>query len=215
MLQPEDIKRKNMLFEVIPADQIYTTCLVRRRKTKSGKHRYYIYDSNDQLLISAECDIYNDCFFTISLDSSDFNKGSPYIIAKLTHRRFDTYYFSEIVKDNAFIKNMTIKYLTYNQKKDHKKRHLQIEFEPDLGPQNKFIQADDFDATFRACFPEMYEKIEKSSKNFVIQTENGKLCFSFAKIFKDEFHLAISNPLSIFDGFLVALSTFHILKNER
>lgn len=213
-LQPEDIKRKNILFETIPNGQIYTTCLVRRRKSKSGKDRYYIYDSNDLLLVAAECDNYNDCFFTISLDAIDFSKSSPYIIAKLTHRRFDTYYFSEIVQNGMLQRNMTIKYLSYNQKKN-KTRKFNIDFEPDFGTQEPIIQADDFDSTFKAFFPDMYGKIDKSSKNFIVQTGEGNLCFSFAKMFKDEFHLAISNPLSILDGFIIALSTFHILKNER
>lgn len=212
-IQPEDLKRKEMLFKPIPEGQTYTTCLVRRRKSKSGKHRFYIYDSQDQLQIAAECDIYNDCYFTISLDAIEFNDSSPFTIGKLTHRRYDTYYYGEILQNNAFHKNMTIKYLSSNAKKG-RGRKMEISFEPGFGPEERLVQSDTFNETFKTLFPDLSEKMQKSSKNFFIFSEKGRHCFSLAKIYKDEFHLAISNPLSIFDGFLIALSTFHILKNE-
>lgn len=212
-LRPEDIKRRDEVCKKIPEGEMYTTCLIRRRKTKSGKDRFYIYNSNDQLEIAAECDIYKDCNFTVSLESIEFSKESPYKIAELIHRRYDTFYFAQVFQGGTFQKYMVIKFLSHYQKKS-RKRKIQIEFEPISGINEILIQADDFNESYRSYFPDLCDKIESSSKNFLITSEKGNLCFSLAKMYKDEFHLAISSPLSILDGFLIALSTFHILKNE-
>ena len=39
-------------------------------------------------------------------------------------------------------------------------------------------------------------------------------CFSLAKQYEDEFHFTVSYPLSIFQGFCIAISLFQKVKHE-
>jgi hypothetical protein len=62
-------------------------------------------------------------------------------------------------------------------------------------------------------FPELAQATIKSMKNFCLGW-NGEHRISFSKIADDEFHLAVTGPMSVFDGFCFGLSTFFICPNE-
>jgi hypothetical protein len=66
-----------------------------------------------------------------------------------------------------------------------------------------------FQKNYAKFFP---QRQVMDSKRNVLFCLNRKHCFSMAKREGDVFYFAVSHPLSIFQGFCIALSEFHEIK---
>ena len=66
-------------------------------------------------------------------------------------------------------------------------------------------------ANFVKLFPGV--RMVESKKNILLCVKRSH-CFSMAKVDEDEWHVAISFPLSIFQGFAIALSLFGKTQQE-
>ena len=212
-LSPDEKAQKAKLTEPIAEGETYTNIVVKRDKTKSGYTRYYMYENNN-LLIAAECHIHNNNYkYYISLESKAFAKNSPQIIGICSIQHFDRDYQCFKVENGNETLCMKIKYVPRYQRKGPN-RIMELIFPKEMQNTPEVGQSSDFMTDYKAKFPENAEKVQKkSSKNFFLKI-GDRHCFSFAKLFDDEYHFAISNPFSILDGFLIALSTFHMTNEE-
>ncbi|OHT01017.1 hypothetical protein TRFO_07685 [Tritrichomonas foetus] len=214
VLSQEEKEQKQFLTEPLRENHTYTSFLVRREKTKSGLPRYYIYNEDNKLLVAAECKVHNDTYYHISLESKEFDKTSPQIIGKILNRRYDSHYIGYRIEEGNNIPYLDIKYLRHYEKKTNE-RIMELKFPPGNDQLSNLIivQSSDFMAEFKNKFPDYADKVSDSEKNFYLKAGDNHV-FSFGKIYEDEYHFAVSHPLTILHGFYIALSTFIKLKDE-
>lgn len=203
---PEDQTRKEKLLAQIKKDERFDATIIRRKKSKSGNPRYYIYNDEEQLQIASEMfSTFQHFDYNISLESNNFDESNPLTFAKLSLPRYDRIYSAYLFGKEQPVSLFTIKYLLYYEKKSSD-RQLLFSFDENY-KHGEIFQSPCFLESYRDFFPDIAPQVHKSQKNLLL-TMNGKHAFSVAKIYNNEYRMSVSYPLSILDGFLIALSTF-------
>lgn len=178
----------------------------KRSKTKSGYPRFYLYSENkNKLILSAESHVFKNARYEISNNSNDFTENSNYYLGRLINHLDQDLCFAKSkisINSNEIKKNLIIKF----SKNDQKINFLPNDFPNFLLDQIKFS---DFNLFFQ-LFPN-FLNIENSNRNILL-TFNNICCFTFAQINKDEYFFYVSKPLSLFQGFCIAISIIRKIK---
>jgi hypothetical protein len=213
-----DAKRQKLL-QPLQFGTTYVGTVARKVKTKSGSRRYYVYDENENLEMAAECHRLGELKFYIALGSTDFSlTDNDRLVAVMSRHKEGGVYtvrlrgaFFENKEDCGGVegKYLTIEYLSKGQKKGRCSRSLRFSRANGIS-----LEQYDFREKIVEKFPDVALKAIKSTKNFILGW-NQEHRISFAKMAKDEFHLAVTGPMCVFDGFCLALSTFFICAYER
>ncbi|OHT11959.1 hypothetical protein TRFO_18330 [Tritrichomonas foetus] len=117
-----------------------------------------------------------------------------------------------IKKDNRDINNKK-----QNDDVDDNTTKASRDIEVTILPHVETNEEDDFSIRkrpfkfFHRLFPSV--SYVESKKNVLFMVKKNH-CFSLVKQFEDEYYFTVSYPLSIFQGFCIAASLFHKVKNE-
>lgn len=216
-----EVTRKQRIMGPILDRSSFSGVFVRKRETKSGLPRFYLYNQDlESLVLAAEAHHHGDTVFRISLSSTAFVPKDPHSLGSLYNKEYSPWY---IGKQLSFIntgreqETIGIKYLRKYERKDQIKK-MSIIFLPE--DEYYYSDSEEEDQTeikqvdFK-LFPKYISSIKaKSSSKNVLFLQNQRHVFSFGKIDDDEYYLTVSNPLSIFQGFCIALSLFKKIQNE-
>ncbi|EAX89522.1 hypothetical protein TVAG_372340 [Trichomonas vaginalis G3] len=200
---------KEDLFQ--PRKERFTAIMTRRKKSKSGKPRYYLYTMDNQnLIICSEYHVNTTIPFRISQNISDFNPESESYLGKIEHSELSNKYtiFKKDGSENK-IKIATTRF----ELKFHKTTNHDREMDITLYSDNEEpipVNREEFNK-----IKELYPDLEfiQSMQNIYFKYE-GKHCLSLVQIHPDEFLLDIDAPFSIFSGFASSLTTMVKIKGE-
>lgn len=168
----------------------------RRTRTMGGSPRMYLYDENcEKLLIAAQRNKVGPCHYMISKVSTSFESDDPNYLG-ICNYSTSSHTFTEVGPDGKTI-IFKLSFSGHDRKqKFNRALHLEIPYLEGEIVQEELSKADEM-------FPD-FEFVE-SEKNFIF-TLNGNHLFSFLKVNKDEARFSISSPLSIYDGFKIAIA---------
>jgi len=207
-----DIVEKQKKYNIIPQNTTISGILSRRKNTKGGIPRFYVFSDQDKLLISCEAHIDHTILFRISGSSLVYEKAHPHYLGKLVLQPNSNIYEGFIPNlANPQLKSsiIQIKYLRDFERNTGERQMIVVTSDAEQKQQFKLDQKEF--SSIRKIYPDI--KIEPSEKNFYLEYE-GKHCFSLSKQFDDEYHISIAHPLSLFTGFCLALSTFQKVSGE-
>jgi hypothetical protein len=201
----------------LPLGVTHTGLFVRREKSKGGYPRFYLYNDSEDLELAAECHGAGDLKFHIARGSCNFQPTDNELYLGDVDRAKDgvVYHCRLRAGLDEPVKVMDVRYLTRYQKKanDNSRYILVTQFE---GAEESAPLAQlDFAPSFRETFPVQAANYRLSIRNFFLATANGTgHQFSLGKMDEDEFHFAVSGPLSIFKGFCIALTALYNVARE-
>lgn len=221
-LIPEELARKQRILGFQLDNSSFSGIFVRRRETKSGLPRFYLYSLDlGTLILAAEAHHYGDTMFRISLSSTTFVPKDPHCLGTLINKEYSPWYIGKQVSlynTGREQETIGIKYLR-KYERTVPFRQMSIIILPDdeyyYSDSEEEDQAQIIQIDF-AMFPKYNSAIntQKSNKN-VLLTQNKRHVFSLAKTSEDEFYFTASSPLSIFQCFCIALSVFKNIQNEK
>lgn len=213
----DDLEKKKALMSALEDEVVFRGSFVRRSKTKSGHTRYYLYteDMNDLIIASQVNQRSNKVRAYISIDANEFEERecdtyigkceNPHLSPK-----FFLEYYDKLTKKYKDV--MQVRYLRYYEKeKGDDNRKVKLRVMPRDKSTPEIADQADFATLFPQKFPEI--KYTESVSNLYFE-KDGKFVFALAKLFDDEFFISISNPLSVVEGFSIAISTFYSVHNE-
>ena len=195
---------RNELISPVEIGDEFNGYFTRRKKTKKGYLQYYLYSIDSENLILSGI-LENQKSFEISLSALDFSQDSKNfvstsIIQKQScvfldkHKRPFLNIETHPVGEKAKIcKGVTVRF--YN-----KEGELINSPESDLISQREPQLEGD---VYVLRFPKF---AGISSEKNIILDYKGQYCFVFEKMEKDEFYIAVRYPLSITQGFAIALT---------
>jgi hypothetical protein len=200
----------------LPPSETYTGIFSRKKKTKSGHPRFYLFTSTDDLAIAAECHSSGDLRVSIALGSVNFSESSnPLHLGMMNRGKDSPIYFVTLCDDHGEPQTvLTVRYLCRWEKRGLDRSRVMVVTPFEDGVAKQELQQLDFRENIGKIFPKMECDAEKSIKNFFLGTADGAHQFSFAKIAEDEYQFAVSGGLSVFQGFAIAVSTFYKTRRE-
>lgn len=222
-LTEDEITKLKTLFAPLTDGQksSFQGIVTRMDPSKGGKPRIYLYtEEPHELLLASENRSYNDLDFPISLSSKSFSHKSIRYIGRLHCHKYDAIYKCEINPgfsrsiidvDPMHDQGIKIKYKRASER-TLRVRQMTVSWDPKVN--------DDEAPLLQADFQEFHEKFPNittiaSEKNFyLVNKETLQPCFALAKTDDNEFFFYVAGPLSIFEGFCIASSTFHRVRGE-
>ena len=188
-LTVKELNRKRQVMTPLNFGTTFIGIFTRRKKTKSGKKRFYLYTSDQQsLVLASEFHFYGDSFHRISISSTNFIPSDDHCVGQLILKEYSSAFLGKLnhfTDQSRQEDSIRIRYSREYEKVDETLPH---EIEVTILPHVDTDEEDDY-------------SIKQAP-------------FSLAKQYKDEFFFAVSYPLSIFQGFCIAASLFQKLKNE-
>ena len=194
----------------VPFTEEFRAVLSRRKKSKGGTPRYYLYtqDSRQDLIIAAESYPTYKILFRISASGKEFEKTSEFYLGKIEHNEnrpdYDIYFCPHNGQKQRVL---NVRYFRQYEK-DTKERKFQITLIHD--GQEETIEMEDF-STFHNDFPRI--ETRESYQNFYFKYK-GKLAFAIYQIEDDEFQIIANEPFNIFLTFAIACTTMVYVKSE-
>ena len=193
----------------VPFTEEFRAVLSRRKKSKGGTPRYYLYtqDSRQDLIIAAESYPTNKILFRISASGKEFEKDSKFYLGKIEHGEHNPEYDVYFCPQSGKKRLLNIRYFrTYER--DTKERKFQITMLND--GQEELLEMEEF-ANFHQDFPKI--ETRESYQNFYFKYK-GKLAFAIYQIEEDEFQIIADEPFNIFMAFAIACTTMVYVKSE-
>lgn len=217
-LTKKELNRKRQVMTPLNFGTTFVGIFTRRKKTKSGLKRYYLYTSDkNKLVIASEFHFFGDSYHRISLSSTNFIPSDDHCVGQLYLKEYSASFLGKINHFTDSTKQEDSIRIRYSREYEKVDDTLPREVEVTILPHADTDADDDYtikQAPF-SLFPELYPDINyKDSKKNLLLLVKKDHCFSLAKEYKDEFFFAVSYPLSIFQGFCIAASLFQKLKNE-
>jgi hypothetical protein len=209
--------RRDRLCYPLPTSQTYTGIFTRKEKSKSGHLRYYLYSESDEIELAAEFHDSGTLYFPIAMGSVNFTDlNNPLYLGEMSREKeSNTYIVNLRGNQNEQIKVLSVRYLCRWEKRPLDCSRIMVVRPFENGePKSEVVQWD-FRENIKNVFPKMECDAEKSAKNFYLGGGDGTHQFSFAKVAEDEYHFGVSGGLSIFQGFAIAVSTFHKTRHEN
>lgn len=191
------ITSKEQIFKPIPKGIPFRASFVRKAKTKNGDTKYYLYteDQQDLLLVSSKISSSTYVITQDSLDVSTTNeKFMGHIVYNSTHISF-------LCSDQQEEEQIYINYKK-GPKEWGKYREIIIKL-PNEEIQIEQRKPTKCGKTYSLMFP---VDCEMSKKNLILEYKS-EFCLVFGKMDEEEFVFIVRHPLSIFQGFCVAIST--------
>ena len=213
----KEINRKRQVMSPLNIGSSFIGIFTRRSVTKSGFPRFYVYtlDQND-LVIASELHYYRDLCHRISLSSTNFELNDRYSIGQLKRKEFSPSFIGKLNHFTDNSRNEDSIQIRVGRKFEKETDNFK-EIDITILPHSPNQIEDDFSivqrpfTSFSKLFPDV--KFIESKKNVLFMVKKSH-CFSLAKQYEDEFHFTVSYPLSIFQGFCIAISLFQKVKHE-
>lgn len=187
-------------------DEQFVGIFVRKRKTKSGKPRYYLYDKpNEDLILCADEE--TPTKYVISQSSTDISESNEFFVGNLIGNKKDCQWIGYDCTDTEVSpprEQIRITYAKASDKKQETFRQVSVVVHPEIKlPQKLPIKIGN---KYLMRSPAGIDGIP-SQKNMIIESPEGSSAIVFQKCTDQEFYLAVKKPCSIFQGFCMALST--------
>lgn len=177
----------------IEKGKVIEAIFVRRKKTKSGTMKFYLYDENDNSLFLS-----SDVNSTVSLSSNDFNRDGMFFCGTFVKDDNNSYGYSHHHNLEANIQKKSVNIEdTYFEVSTITLRDGQILHQK--VPKR-------ISGTWVLSFPRIGQE---SIKNLILLSDEENTSLVFEKIHEDEFYMSICYPLSIFQAFCIALSRMY------
>jgi len=181
----------------LPKDGVFKGYFSRKIKTKAGVLKYYLYTEDWKTLVLSAINPYSRNYM-VSRSSIEYDEASDSFVGQLLSNS-STNSYNAVDKNGE--KKIGIEYKAIANR-DRLFRQLNV-----VVPTQKIIKQRLpvlENGMWTLHFPE-HNGIP-SDKNLIIDYEED-FCFMFEKLEQDEFYFSVKWPLSIFEGFCLALST--------
>lgn len=175
-----------------------------RRKNSKNKTCYYLYTEDEENLLLCACES-GQYGYEISRNAKNISKLDPYFCGTLQANKSSLTYQGIDYKGAELI---NIKYKRRSERKEPF-RQLSATMPPDI----QLLQREPeyINGSWILRFPTL-DGIS-SKKNFMMDFEDD-FCISFEKIHDEEFCFFIRKPLTLFQGFCLALSVMKSFSKE-
>ena len=179
-------------------------------KPKRSIHpRVYLYTSDEALMMMAENRGRNQNSFRVARNAINFDRDRSEIIGKCKRAIISGTW--KIRRTGEEHPSVVAKYWK-RMKKRSSRRVVDVTVKD--GESEVSLTQEDFKVMYPQLVGSESEPLAHSQRNFVL-TDNGRLVFAFAEMSEDDdFQLKVAAPLSIFEGFCLALTTFFLVPNE-
>ena len=198
------------VFRRLEIGEEFSGAVTLNMKSKRSLHpRAYLYTSDETLMMVAENRGKNRNSFRVARKAIDFDTDRSEIIGKCGRGIVSgTWKITRAGEENP---SVVAEYLRRMQKKSSR-RIVNVTIKD--GESELALTQEDFKAAYPQLVGAENEPVPNSKRNFVL-TDSGRLVFAFAEMSEDdEFQLKVAAPLSIFEGFCLALTTFFLISNE-
>lgn len=217
-LSVKELNRKRQVMTPLNIGTTFIGIFTRRKKTKSGLKRFYLYTSDQQtLVIASEFHFYGDSYHRISLSSTNFIPSDDHCVGQLILKEYSSTFLGKLNHFTDTSKQEDSVRIKYSREYEKVDKTLPREIEVTILPHVDSDEEDDYSikqmsfSFFSKLYPDVNFQPSKKNVLFLVKKNH---CFSLAKQYKDEFFFAVSYPLSIFQGFCIAASLFQKPKNE-
>lgn len=186
------------IFDPIDENRIFQSSFIRKKKTKNGPTKYYLYSEDQQdLMLVATID--TTCCFIITQDALNISRKSEYFVGEIVGNR------SELTYKGIDLKGKEQISITFMNNKDKKGnlffKHVKVQIPGDyeiLQRQPSYVNG--------VYVLNFTETVIPSKKNFILDYHCDS-CFSLGKLYEDEHLFIVKNPFSIFQGFCIAIAS--------
>lgn len=175
-----------------------------RRKNNKNKTYYYLYTEDEENLLLCACES-GQYGYDISRNARNISKQDPYFCGTLQGNNSNLTYQAT---DYKGAQQINIKFKRQSERKEPF-RQLSASIPPDIPILQREPQYTNGSWVLR--FPTT-DGIS-SEKNFMMDY-NDDYCISFEKIQEEEFCFLLKSPLTLFQGFCLALSVMRRFRKE-
>lgn len=175
-----------------------------RRKNNKNKTYYYLYTEDEENLLLCACES-GQYGYDISRNAKNISKVDPYFCGTLQGNNSSLIYQGLDFKGEEHV---NIKFKRQSERKEPF-RQLSATIPPNI----QILQREP--QYIKGSWVLRFPTIDgiSSEKNFMMDY-NDDYCFSFEKIHEEEFCFLLRNPLTLFQGFCLALSVMRRFRKE-
>lgn len=215
-----NLKSKFKLDELmapIPEGTTFNGIFTRRDKTKLGSSIYYLYSQDSENLLLAATPIGSSKHYVISTSSTEIKEGSEFHVASSEVSGLAYTFY-----DHAHKPVIKVIHKSLSEKKGlllqieiqlFNENHEPIEDETKKVVQRLPKKENGVNVLRMPSIPIPGMTMKPSEKNLILEYKN-EISLAFQKMEDDEFYLAIRSPLSILQGYCVALAMMHRFVTE-
>lgn len=183
----------------VPIGEPFRGTVIQKPRTKAGKEQFYLYDSNEELvMVASEPSSFQ---FVVSQNAHNVIPEGEFYVGTMTGDKSTlTWRISDYTpKDQGSITYMRAK------EKDEACRRMSVEIPPGIRLPQRIPSC--VNGRYRLSFPTGVQGLV-SEKNIIVENQERDYCAVFQKEEMDAYVLIVKAPMSLFQGFCLGLTTF-------